>query len=253
MTSFAELEVIKMEYIGCVADILGPDPCTPEDSITMDELPELKIGEERNEVDGQSFANVAREESARLMESKDFKQINGWEKKLQQLTPPLSPTTSPQSKIPMCNNSAFPTGKDSIDAPGTLMDTEQEKVISQEEFEREILSLFTQEEEEANLGSKNTISTAASSDNAISAAYFPPLERTRQATKNLDAILKESKEMSSFSSLRKRRKSEKVPTQVPYPPKVNVDAEFGVSVVVYEDEYQELYGKWIKISICNFI
>ena len=147
MTSFAELEVIKMEYIGCVADILGPDPCTPEDSITMDELPELKIGEERNEVDGQSFANVAREESARLMESKDFKQINGWEKKLQQLTPLLPSTSSattsiltrPKNLTPSI--SAAPSTSKvfsaSCDAPGTSMgSTEQEKVISQEEFQQ---------------------------------------------------------------------------------------------------------------------
>ena len=261
MSSFADFDVIKMDYIGSVADILGPDPSMPEDSITMDELPELKIGEERNEVDGQSFANVedyvSREESeSQLMATNDLEQFNGWEKKLQQLTPPLSP---PSPTTPRLLHSEIPTSKDSAVsstnkvfsdlsvAPGTSMDKElaiHEQLISQEEFEEEILSLITKEEE---VGPQNIISTADSSENAISAVSVPPLEGTRQATKNFDAVLMESKEMSTCSASRKRKKYEEVPFQVPNIPKVNVDA-----VVVYEDAYQEEYGKFIKISIIKF-
>ena len=260
MRSFEDFDVIKMDYIGSVADILGPDPSMPEDSITMDELPELNIGEERNEVDGQSFANVedyVSQEESELMATNELKQFNGWEKKLQQLTPPLSPPSPttpslPHSEIPTQNVSAVSsTNKVFSDlsvAPGTSMDKElaiHEQVISQEEFEKEILSLTTKEEE---VGPQNIISTADSSENAIAADCVPPLEGTRQATKKLDAVLKESKEMSTCSSSRKRKKSEEVPFQVPNISKVNVDA-----VVVYEDAYQEEYGKFIKISICNYI
>ena len=240
MSSFADLDVIKMDYIGCVADILGPDP---SNSIPLDELPEPSIEENIAEDDFQTLVEEMQKPEIPLTESTQF---NDWN----QLTPPLSPPSPttlnlPQSEFPTLNVTESQVFSD------TSMDKEWE-VICQEEFEKEILSLTTQEDEEANLGSENLIS-AEFAKYAISAVFVPPLERTRQATK-------ESKEMSSFSALGEQRLSEQVAPKVPTTPKVDIakirSAAFGgpvEDIVFYKDEYQEKYGKLIKISICNFI
>ncbi len=124
--------MIKMDHIGSVADILGPDPYLQDDSITMDERPESSIGEERDEVDGQtilSFASaeemheyVARKESgSRLTKTNDLKQIKGWRNKFHQLTPSLSPSPcpSPTSSIPL--QSEVPTSTISESPPHTAV------------------------------------------------------------------------------------------------------------------------------------
>uniref|UniRef100_A0A0P5I6K9 THAP domain-containing protein 3 n=1 Tax=Daphnia magna TaxID=35525 RepID=A0A0P5I6K9_9CRUS len=102
LTSFADLDMIKMDHIGSVADILGPDPYLQDESITMDERVDSSVGEERDEVDGQtilSFASVEemqefahRQASSRLTKTNDFRQIKGWRNKFHQLTPSLSPS-----------------------------------------------------------------------------------------------------------------------------------------------------------------
>lgn len=91
-----------MDHIGSVADILGPDPYLQDESITMDERVDSSVGEERDEVDGQtilSFASVEemqefahRQASSRLTKTNDFRQIKGWRNKFHQLTPSLSPS-----------------------------------------------------------------------------------------------------------------------------------------------------------------
>ena len=173
--------MIKMDHIGSVADILGPDPYMQEDSITMDELPGSSVGEERDEVDGQtilSFASaeemqeyVARKESgSRLMKTNDLKQIKGWKNKFNQLTPSLSPSpcsspTTPiplQSEIPASNVSESPpptVSSESCDVPCMSLDTEEkeltnleeistkEEVTCREEIKKEILSVTAQEEQ----------------------------------------------------------------------------------------------------------
>ena len=257
MSSFADLDVIKMDYIGCVADILGPDPSTPEDSIPLDELPEPSIEENIAEDDFQTLVEEMQKPEIPLTESTQF---NDWN----QLTPPLSPPSPttlnlPQSEFPTLNVTESPVFSD------TSMDKEltiHEEVICQEEFEKEILSLTTQEDEEANLGSENLIS-AEFAKYAISAVFVPPLERTRQATKTLYVMPKESKEISSsptISASCEQRFSEKASPKVPTTPKVDIakirSAAFGgpvEDIVFYKDEYKEEYGKFFKISICNFI
>lgn len=130
LTSFSDLDMIKMDHIGSVADILGPDPYLQDDSITMDERPESSVGEERDEVDGQtilSFASaeemheyVARKESgSRLTKTNDLKQIKGWRNKFHQLTPSLSPSPcpSPTSSIPL--QGEVPTSTSSESPPPT--------------------------------------------------------------------------------------------------------------------------------------
>jgi hypothetical protein len=102
LTSFADLDMIKMDHIGSVADILGPDPYMQDESIVMDERPDSSIGEERDEVDGQTILSFTsaeemhefahREASSRLTKTNDFRQIKGWRNKFHQLTPSLSPS-----------------------------------------------------------------------------------------------------------------------------------------------------------------
>lgn len=106
MTSLADLDMIKMDHIGSVADILGPDPYSTED-FTADQSDSL-AGEEMVEVDGQTIVSftsaeemqeyIARREArGKLTKTKDFKQIKGWRNKFQlnQLTPSLSPVSCP--------------------------------------------------------------------------------------------------------------------------------------------------------------
>lgn len=102
LTSFADLDMIKMDHIGSVADILGPDPYLQDESITMDERLDCSAGEERDEVDGQTILSFAsaeemhefahREAGSRLTKTNDFRQIKGWRNKFHQLTPSLSPS-----------------------------------------------------------------------------------------------------------------------------------------------------------------
>ncbi|KAI9561732.1 hypothetical protein GHT06_012693 [Daphnia sinensis] len=125
LTSFADLDMIKMDHIGSVADILGPDPYSQDESITMDERMDCSIGEERDEVDGQtilSFASVEemqefahRQASSRLTKTNDFRQIKGWRNKFHQLTPSLSPSPCssplyiPANSVNFTENSKSPT------------------------------------------------------------------------------------------------------------------------------------------------
>lgn len=120
VTSFADLDMIKMDHIGSVADILGPDSYLPEES-KADEQPESS-GEDRVEVDGQTILSFAsaeemqdyaarREARGKLTKTTDFKQIKGWQNKfhhLNQLTPSLSPSPCP-SPSQMSSQSAVVT------------------------------------------------------------------------------------------------------------------------------------------------
>lgn len=103
--NLSDLDMIKMDHIGSVADILGPDP--------DEERPGSSGTEERVEVDGQtiiSFASaeemeeyIARQESmgnhVRLSKTKDVRQIKGWKGRFVvdsgQPTPSQSPSPSP--------------------------------------------------------------------------------------------------------------------------------------------------------------
>ena len=236
-----------------------PDPHRQEDSVSAEHVEEI------DKVDGEtivSFASieemkefVARGESGRSKKTNDLSQIKSWKSKLQQLTPLLPSTSSattsiltrPKNLTPSI--SAAPSTSKvfsaSCDAPGTSMgSTEQEKVISQEELEQA----------KDNLGSE-TIISAEFTNYAFSTVSVPPLGRTRQATKNLNAIPKESTRRTNSTS-RKPRKSKKLISTVPTAPKVNVDAALGdpvEDIVVYEGENQEQCGKLTTISICNYI
>ena len=104
MSSFADLDMIKMDHIGSVADVLGPDPYMQEDSLMTDDRPSSSIAEDVVEVDGQtiiSFASaeeleeyVARQETcSRLTKTNDVRLIKGWRNKFNsQLTPSMSPS-----------------------------------------------------------------------------------------------------------------------------------------------------------------
>ena len=245
-----------MEYIRCVADILEPDLSMQEVSIAIDELPEPSFEENMDEGDFQILVEEIQKSEIPLTDLTGF---NGWN----QLTPPLSSPCPTTSNLPTSNVSQSPVPSTaflvSCDAPSTSTDRkenelaiQEDEVISQKEFENETLSLTTQEDEEVQLGYENVIS-AEFAKCTISTVSAPPLERTRQATK-------ESKEMSSFSALGEQRLSEQVAPKVPTTPKVDIakirSAAFGgpvEDIVFYKDEYQEKYGKLIKISICNFI
>ena len=205
---------------------LNPDPHRQEDSCVFVSFASI---EEMDEF-------VTQEESgSQSQQTNDLTQIKDWKNKLQQLTQPsplssASPTTLnlPKSEMPKSNDSAFSQTSsvfsDLSDAEGTSMDNEltiHEELISQEEFEREILSLTT-EKYEANLGSEN-ITSAEFSQFAISTVSAPPSSSLRPST------------------------SKKVPTT----PKVNVDIALG-DPVLYEN-HQVQYGKLATISICNYI
>ena len=245
-----------MEYIRCVADILEPDLSMQEVSIAIDELPDPSFEENMDEDDFQTLVEEIQKSEIPLTDLTGF---NGWN----QLTPPLSSPCPTTSNLPTSNVSQSPVPSTaflvSCDAPSTSTDRkenelaiQEDEVISQKEFENETLSLTTQEDEEVHLGYENVIS-AEFAKCAISTVSVPPLERTRQATK-------ESKEMPSFSALGEQRLSEQVAPKVPTTPKVDIakirSAAFGgpvEDIVFFKDEYQEKYGKLIKISICNFI
>ena len=219
---------------------LNPDPHRQEDSCVFVSFASI---EEMDEF-------VTQEESgSQSQQTNDLTQIKDWKNKLQQLTQPsplssASPTTLnlPKSEMPKSNDSAFSQTSsvfsDLSDAEGTSMDNEltiHEELISQEEFEREILSLTT-EEYEANLGSEN-ITSAEFSQFAISTVSAPPTEQKNQRKKS---------SRRASTSLRPST-SKKVPTT----PKVNVDIALG-DPVLYEN-HQVQYGKLATISICNYI
>ena len=247
-----------MEYIRCVADILEPDLSMQEVSIAIDELPDPSFEENMDEDDFQTLVEEIQKSEIPLTDLTGF---NGWN----QLTPPLSSPCPTTSNLPTSNVSQSPVPSTaflvSCDAPSTSTDRkenelaiQEDEVISQKEFENETLSLTTQEDEDVHLGYENVIS-AEFAKCAISTVSVPPLE---QATKKSD--LKESKEMSSFSALGEQRFSEKASPKVPTTPKVDIakirSAAFGgpvEDIVFYKDEYKEEYGKFFKISICNFI
>ena len=237
-----------------------PDPHRQEDSVSAEHVEEI------DKVDGEtivSFASieemkefVARGESSRSKKTNDLTQIKSWKSKSQQLTPLLPPTcpsattsilTRPKNPTPSISTapSTSKVFSASCDAPGTSMgSTEQEKVISQEEFQQA----------KDNLESE-TIILAEFTNYAFSTVSVPPLGRTRQATKNLNVIPKESTRRTNSTS-RKPRKSKKLISTVPTAPKVNVDAALGdpvEDIVVYEGENQEQCGKLTTISICNYI
>ena len=186
------------------------------------------------------------ESGSQSQQTNDLTQIKGWKNKLQQLTQPSplsssSPTISNLPKSFKSNDSEFPQASsvfsDLSDAPGTSMDNEltiHEEITSQEEFEREILSLTT-EEYEANLGSEN-ITSAEFSQFAISTVSAPPTEQKNQRKKS---------SRRASTSLRPST-SKKVPTT----PKENVDVGLG-DPVLYKD-HQVQYGKLATISICNY-
>ena len=192
-TSFAKLNMTQMDPISSVANILGPDP--QDDSMSMDELLESSI-EERNELDGQSFASVeemdiTRNESASLfLKTNHSKQINGLKNMLHGFKSPLSPspclsrTTSIllQSEIARPNASEVPPTStvfpDSRDSSGTSVDTDDEgiELAIEEEFEkdekskkRKISLSLTNRKEKVQLEQQNIISTPYLSDNALSA------------------------------------------------------------------------------------
>ena len=268
MSSFADLDVIKMDYIGSVADILGPDPSMQEDSIPMDEQPESSIWEEMD-VNGRSFASleemndyVVREESGnRLMKTNDVTQMKSRKNKLQQLAPSLSSfpcpssTTSsliPQSEMPTSNDSECASTSavfsDSCDVPSTSMDTNEKESPNEEEMKKKIT--LTNQEEASKLGSENIIS-AEFAKYAISAVFVPSLER--KAMKKLDVMPKESKGIpsrgTSSISQRRRRISKQVPTDVPNTTNeielteiVNSDED----IVAYEKEYNQKCRKLIR-------
>ena len=147
LTSFADLDMIKMDHIGSVADILGPDPYMQDESIVMDDRPDSSIGEERDEVDGQTILSFTsaeemhefahREASSRLTKTNDFRQIKGWRNKFQQLTPSLSPSpcSSPvsipaRSAVSASENSKSPLPSHFsrlCDVPCTSFEAENDK------------------------------------------------------------------------------------------------------------------------------
>lgn len=154
LTSFADLDMIKMDNIGSVADILGPDSYLPEISITMNERPDSSSREERVEVDGQTFLSFAsaeemheyivhREARSKLTKTTDFKQIKGWQTKfhqLNELTPSVSPSPCPsptlsssQSASNVAPSSEFPTAmvsSESMDLPVPYVEAEDQDEVT---------------------------------------------------------------------------------------------------------------------------
>ena len=191
-TSFADMGVIKIDYIGRVSDTLGQEASAQEGSIQMDELPESNIVEENKKVDGQFCVSlkemdnfIEREEShSLLMDTNETTQIKRSENKLQQLIPPLShPSLLPSpTTLSLLHYGEIPMFNYSVPLPY------RQEQISQEEFQKEILSLNTQEED-VMLGlasHEQTFSEQASStvstnqkvdvDNIMMAAFVAPVE-----------------------------------------------------------------------------
>ena len=243
MSSFAESEVMKMNYIGSVADILCPDLSMQEDFISEDG--ESSIAENMDEDDFQTLVEEMQKSEIPLTDSTQF---HGWE----QLTPPLSspscPTTLnlPQSEIPTLNDAESQPGKvisDLSDAPETSMDKHED------------------------LGPEKII-TSESAKCPIATVSDPPLGRTRQATKKLYAMPK--KEMNVMPKEIPSRRTRSASCEQTFPKKVSTTPKADVAkirlssfggrgfcgiedIVLYKDQYKEEYGKLITISICYLI
>ena len=250
--SFADLDINKMKCIGNVADILEPNPYTQEDSITaMDEPPKAIVGEERDEVDGQTILSFA---SVEEMHQYDARK----ESESQQFTLPLSPSPcpSPTSSIPL--QSEVPTSNffQSVGIPSTSMETagevkelaEQEEtylkdeIVDKEEVKKEELSAITQEEQPKPViglksESKLDVISAEFAQYAVSAISIPSLELTGSDSKT-------SEEIPSTS--RKRKRSERVPAELPSTSKADVEDFYE------KEEYQEDYGTFISISVFHY-
>ena len=250
--SFADLDINKMKCIGNVADILEPNPYTQEDSITaMDEPPKAIVGEERDEVDGQTILSFA---SVEEMHQYDARK----ESESQQFTLPLSPSPcpSPTSSIPLQSEVPTSNFSESVDISSTSMETAGEvkelakqeetdlkdEIVDKEEVKKEELSAITQEEQpkpviELKSESKLDVISAEFAQYAVSAISIPSLELTGSDSKT-------SEEIPSTS--RKRKRSERVPAELPSTSKADVEDFYE------KEEYQEDYGTFISISVFHY-
>ena len=250
--SFADLDINKMKCIGNVADILEPNPYTQEDSITaMDEPPKAIVGEERDEVDGQTILSFA---SVEEMHQYDARK----ESESQQFTLPLSPSPcpSPTSSIPLQSEVPTSNFSESVDISSTSMETAGEvkelakqeetdlkdEIVDKEEVKKEELSAITQEEQpkpviELKSESKLDVISAEFAQYAVSAISIPSLELTGSDSKT-------SEEIPSTS--RKRKRSERVPAELPTTSKADVEDSYE------KEEYQEDYGTFISISVFHY-
>ena len=250
--SFADLDINKMKCIGNVADILEPNPYTQEDSITaMDEPPKAIVGEERDEVDGQTILSFA---SVEEMHQYDARK----ESESQQFTLPLSPSPcpSPTSSIPLQSEVPTSNFSESVDISSTSMETAGEvkelakqeetdlkdEIVDKEEVKKEELSAITQEEQPKPViglksESKLDVISAEFAQYAVSAISIPSLELTGSDSKT-------SEEIPSTS--RKRKRSERVPAELPSTSKADVEDFYE------KEEYQEDYGTFISISVFHY-
>ena len=241
-----------MKCIGHVADILEPNPYTQEDSITaMDEPPKAIVGEERDEVDGQTILSFA---SVEEMHQYDARK----ESESQQFTLPLSPSPcpSPTSSIPLQSEVPTSNFSESVDISSTSMETAGEvkelakqeetdlkdEIVDKEEVKKEELSAITQEEQpkpviELKSESKLDVISAEFAQYAVSAISIPSLELTGSDSKT-------SEEIPSTS--RKRKRSERVPAELPSTSKADVEDFYE------KEEYQEDYGTFISISVFHY-
>ncbi|XP_057376259.1 uncharacterized protein LOC130697376 isoform X2 [Daphnia carinata] len=216
LTSFADLDMIKMDHIGSVADILGPDPYMQDESITMDERVDSSVGEERDEVDGQtilSFASVEemqefahRQTSSRLTKTNDFRQIKGWRNKFHQITPSLSPSpcSSPfylhGNSVVFTENSKSPTPtvfSSSTVALRSSLQTENEKQEATCEDIKAGSALPTNQHKETSMESDETVESLKE-NTAPSEETFQhskePVKQSEETTEIADEMMESSEE-----------------------------------------------------------
>ena len=232
-------KLIKMKCIGNVGDILRPSPTMREDYITvMDEPLKSIIGKERDEVDGQTILFLA---SVEEMHQYDARQ----ESESQQFTLSLSPSPCPsltssippQSQVPTSNVSeSLPSTvfSESVDIPRTSMETagevkefaekgpnQKDEIVENKEVKKEELSAAIQgEQPKPVIELKSELVGFAQF--AVSAVSIPSLELTGSGSKKSDVTESKSSEDSPLTS-RKRKRSERVPAELPTTSKANND------------------------------
>ena len=118
----------------------------------------------------------------------------------------------------------------------------KDEIVDKEEVKKEELSAITQEEQpkpviELKSESKLDVISAEFAQYAVSAISIPSLELTGSDSKT-------SEEIPSTS--RKRKRSERVPAELPTTSKADVEDSYE------KEEYQEDYGTFISISVFHY-